>query len=216
MDKPLKCEQIQQTIDEMSGSQLQEAQIQGPVHDHVQACPACRDHLADALALAERLDQWEVPQAGRNIAASVMAQIAQWERRRARQTPGPWGQVTALLRHRLQIPVAAVVPVLVALTVSVVLNVSRVERSPSPRYAVQPQPTTPSIPAADTPALDRQVTQPKVVYVGRPQDSQAIRSFLARPELSPSALIVILGTPPIVPLEPESKTTHAAVNNSPL
>jgi|GEM_PF-2509194 len=215
MDKPLKCEQIQQTIDEMSGSQLQEAQIQGPVHEHVQVCPACRNHLADALALADHLDQWEVPQAGRNIAASVMAQIAQWERRRARHTPGPWGQVTALLRYRLQIPVAAVVPVLVALTVSVVLNISRVERSPSPQYAMQPQPT-PSTRGADSPVLDRQVMQPKVVYVGRTQDSQAIRSFLARPELSPSALIVILGTPPIVPLEPESKTANAAVNNSPL
>ena len=214
MDKPLTCQQIQQGIDEMSGSQLQEAQIQGPVHEHVQGCPACRDHLADALALADHLDQWEAPQARRNIPASVMAQIAQWERHRARLAPGLWGQVTTVLRYRLQIPVAAMVPVLVALTVSVGLNVSRVERSASPQYALQPQ-TPPSIHGASAPAPDQPAGQPKVVYVGA-QNSQAIRSILARPELSPSALIIILGTPPIVTWEPESKPANALMNNHPL
>ena len=208
------CESIQRTIDEMSRSELHEAGHQGPVHEHTQRCPTCCAYLEEAWVLDSRLDQWEVPLAKRNIAASVMAEIAQLERQRASRDLGGWGRVIALLRVRLQVPAAAMILLLVVLTVSVILNVSRGGRLSSPRYVVQPPPTQ-SVSPAKAQEVDLPVGPVKVTYVAT-QNSQVMRSFLARPELSPSTVIIILGVPPILPLEAERKPMNAVLRNHPL
>ncbi len=214
MDKPLTCQQIQQIIDEMSGTQLQEARVQGTVYEHCRRCPSCQDHLSEALALGSHLDRWEVPQPQRNIAASVMGRIAQQHAAQARPDPRLWNQVTLLLGVRWRMPAAAVILLLVSLAVSVSLNVRGLPGPLDRQVAVQPQPS-PVMQPSRPQAVDGRGTTPPVVYVAS-QDTQQIRSLLARPELSPSALIVILGTPPGITWQPGPRPAQKIANQDPL
>jgi hypothetical protein len=213
MDKSMTCQQIQQIIDEMSGTQLQEARVQGTVYEHCRRCPSCSDHLSEALALASHLDRWEAPQPRRNIAASVMGRIAQQHARQAGPGPTLWNQATILLGVQWRMPAAAVILLLAALAVSVSLNVRGLPGSSDLKVAVrQPNPgTQPSV----TPASDQRAASPPVVVVGS-QDSQQIRSLLARPELSPSAIIVILGTPPGIAWQSEPRAAQSTTRQDPL
>jgi hypothetical protein len=214
MDKPLTCQQIQQIIDEMSAAQLRDSQRHGLVHEHARQCPACRDHLAEALALADHLDQWEVPQPRRNIAASVMGRIAGQHAAQARPAPRLWNQVTFLLNVRWRMRAAAVILLLVSLAVSVSLNVRGLPGPSDRRVAGQSEPRPVTQPSASQ-ALDGRVTTPPAVIVAS-QDAKQIRSLLARPELSPSALIVILGTPPGITWQPGSRPAQSTAHQDPL
>ncbi|MBP8303534.1 MAG: hypothetical protein KBE04_05335 [Phycisphaerae bacterium] len=187
----LICQQIQDQIDQMSQRQLRLVADQGPVSDHVRGCPVCRAHLAKARGLASQLDQWEVPQPGRNIVAAVMAELAALEtdQRPARITLGE--HLMSLLRVRIQVPAAAAILVLGGLVCSIGFNVIGA-RGPG----IRPDPV---VVRADVPVDP--VTRFVPVQV---QGAQSLQSVLANPVLVPGTVMVILGTPPRMPEESTS------------
>ena len=182
------CQQIQDQIDQMSQRQLRLAADQGPVRDHVQGCPACKGYLDKALDLAAQLDRWEVPQPKRNIVAAVMAEIAEMEvdQRPARITLGE--HLVSLLRIRIQVSAVAAILVIGALIVSIGMNLARSDRPVASRETVAVQANVSVAPAT------------KVVPV-QVQGTQPLQSLLANPAMVPGTVIVILGTPPVLPEE---------------
>jgi hypothetical protein len=201
MEPTSTCQQIQDQIDQMSQRQLRLAADQGPVRDHVQGCPACKGYLAKALDLASQLDRWEVPQPKRNIVAAVMAELAELEpdQRPARITLGE--HLVSLLRIRLQVPAAAAVLVIGALIASIGMNMIRSNRPVASRETVAVQAHVPVVPVT------------KVVPV-QVQGAEPLRSLMANPAMVPSAVIVILGTPPAMPEEGTPRLTRTIQDKS--
>jgi hypothetical protein len=201
MDSPkTPCEQIQTMIDEMSQAALQQPQDQGPISEHVRQCPACQDYLQKALALAGHLDRWEVPEPRGNIAASVMAQIAQKEHDKQVDGSRFWRQVHAVMLYRLHVPAAAAILLLIILAVSISMNITSWQR-PDTRSVV-----------IDVPAHPQQLPTKTVQYTttrsrdSRSTDQETVHTYDTHPGSTPGALIIILGTPPVFPPEliPES------------
>lgn len=189
MDSTLICQQIQGQIDQMSQRQLRLAADQGPVCDHVRGCPACKGYLAKALDLASQLDQWEVPQPKRNIVAAVMAELAELEPDQRPARIGLGVRLLSLARYRLQVPAAAAILITGALITSIGLNV--VTRFVRPETKLEIASVAAHVPV---------VQATKVVPV-QVQGTEPLRSLLTNPAWIPSTVIVILGTPPVMPEE---------------
>jgi len=202
MEPTSTCQQIQDQIDQMSQRHLRLAADQGPVCDHALGCPACMGYLAKALDLAYHLDQWEVPQPKRNIVASVMAEIAEMvpDQRPVRISLAE--HLVSLLRIRLQVPAAAAILVLGVLTASISLNVVSQFARPEPKREIAT--VTEIVPVAQ--AI-------KVVPV-QVQGAEPLRSLLANPAMVPSTVIVILGTPPMMPEEITPRLTRTIQDKS--
>ena len=201
MEPTSTCQQIQDQIDQMSQRHLRLAADQGPVCDHALGCPACMGYLAKALDLAYHLDQWEVPQPKRNIVASVMAEIAEMvpDQRPVRISLAE--HLVSLLRVRLQVPAAAAILIMGALIVSIGMNVTRPARPETKREIAT---VTEIVPVAQ--AI-------KVVPV-QVQGAEPLRSLLANPAMVPSTVIVILGTPPMMPEEITPRLTRTIQDKS--
>jgi len=202
MEPTSTCQQIQDQIDQMSQRQLRLAADQGLVCNHVRDCPACKGYLAKALDLASQLDQWEVPQPKRNIVAAVMAEIAEMvpDQRPARISLAE--HLVSLLRVRLQVPAAAAILVLCVLTASIILNVVSRFARPEPKREI-----------ATVIAKVPVVQATKVVPV-QVQGAEPLRSLLANPAMVPSTVIIILGTPPMMPEEITPRLTRTIQDKS--
>lgn len=188
------CEQVREEIDLMGQAELAEARPGGPIHAHVRQCAGCREHLRQALALASRLDQWEVPEPRRNIAAGVMAEVVRLERDRARCAR------PALLGVRLQIPALAAVAALLILAASVALNVALLRPPSTPVVTADGRAAAPraEVAVAGTSETGPPVPAPVRVISVNQEPSDFVRSLMTRPQAVPSTLVIILGAPPIL------------------
>jgi hypothetical protein len=204
MDTRLTCQQIQNQIDQMSQRELRlAADDRGPVHDHVEGCPACKGHLSKALDLACQLDQWKVPAPRRNIVAAVMAEIARDEGHPRPQRITLGEHLASLLRVRVQVPAAAAILIIGALIVSIGMNLIR---STQPVRGLDPI----LVPAGTTVVKDR--TYPAKVVPA--QGLETRRPLLVNPALVPGTVIVILGTPPVLPQEITPRLTPTPLDQS--
>lgn len=178
---PQACEILQDQIDEMSQVELQEAREFGLASQHLKQCPQCQAYWQQALALSEKLDQWQVPNPQKNIAAGVMTAIAQLEHDE-RSSVGVWQR---WMRQRLQVPVPVAVVILFALILSVTFH-------------FKPSPSVPQIvPVAVNPS---NTNQPAIQPVHTA--TNVIPNFpstWAMPSMAPGTYMIILGAPPLKP-----------------
>ncbi len=178
--KPQTCEIFQDQIDEMSQGELRETRKFDLLAGHLAQCPGCQAYWQDTLALADRLDQWQMPEPRKNIAAAVMAEIAQLEHDQ-RSSNGFWHRS---MQQRLHIPVPVAAIVLLALILSVAFNLR-----PSPPIA-RVTPVAIDHSPIDQPRL-RPVNMTDTVAPGLP-------GFWTVPAMTPGTYVIILGAPPMV------------------
>ena len=133
-DKKLTCQQTQEYINGLSQCQFQEQIESSPEYEHIQKCVACREYFDQAKSLAERLDQWCVPTPTHNITAGVMVQIAQLEHDKKIDHFSIWSRLTALFIYRLKVPAGVAAAVFVMLTISVFLNITKLNISATPLW----------------------------------------------------------------------------------
>ncbi len=123
--RKLSCQEVQEYIEWLSQRQFQEEIENTPEYKHIQQCATCRKYFYQAKSLAEKLDQWSVPTLKRNITAGVMAQIAQLEYDKKTDHFSLLSRLPALFAHRLKVPVGVAAAVFVILTISLILNIVR-------------------------------------------------------------------------------------------
>jgi hypothetical protein len=182
---PSICEAIKEEIDGLSQKGFEKARISGLIYDHVQGCASCLEYFQEALEFAAVLDQWEAPVPKENVCARVMTEIAQIERNHRVHLPDLLRQGLDLLSARVRVPAFAALSVILALVISITLNIAG-----SHRAAITPT-------AIESAGMQTQATgassQTGYVYTADPAQ---IRSILGRASLAPSTFVVILGAPP--------------------
>ena len=192
-DNPITCEDIQRQVDEMSRSQLERIQDNSAIQTHILQCTICKAYLDEARDLNSHLDQWEIPERNRNICASVMTEIAQLERDKQRRRYSIWHQLAALFHMRFQVPATAFSVMVLALVVSVSLNISMwqpTEQSPGIALHSEQESATPFNIALPT-------LEPKQILQVNTEDYSEMGSFLSQTQLPPSMYVIILGAPPV-------------------
>lgn len=194
------CETIRNQIDDLTRSDLRDVRLPTPVTEHTRNCPACKAYLNDILGLAEHLEDWPVPEPGKNIETGVMTRIAQLERDRRFDLLDIAGQCRGLLVRRVRVPVALAALLLLGLFVSVALNVRAwQERAAYPVFAGTE--TVPSLPTAEGGMVQMPHVSP-VVATPQPQvqvsgSQQGLPSLIGHSQLAPTTFIIILGAPPL-------------------
>ena len=189
----ITCEDIQRRIDEMSGNQLEQIQSHSVIWTHVLQCTVCEAYLDEARSLNTCLDQWEIPEPNRNICAGVMTEIAQLEKDKQRRLYSVWHQLAALFHMRFQVPAAAFSIMVLALAVSVFLNISMWQPTEqSPGFALNSEQESATPFNVTVPTLE-----PKQVLQVNTEGYSEIGSFLSQAQLTPSMYVIILGAPPV-------------------
>ncbi len=181
---PQACEILQDQIDEMSQVELQEAREFGLASQHLKQCPHCQAYWQQALALAEKLDQWQVPEPQKNIAAGVMTAIAQLEHDQ-RLTPGLWQR---WMQQRLQVPVPIAATILLALILSVAFH-----------FKSSLTMSSQIVPVAVNSSMTSQ-PQIQTVHTTTPVVPNMPGTWTL-PAMAPGTYMIILGAPPVVPNE---------------
>lgn len=197
--RKLSCQQVQEYIDGLSQRQLREKIESSPEYEHIQQCATCQEYFEQAKSLAEKLDKWSVPTRKRSIAAGVMAQIAQLERDRKTKHFSPWSRLPALFVYRLKVPVGAAAAVFIILALSLVLNITGFTTYQESEEKIQVK-------------TDQDISErTKFVHKAKPRiypgSIQSVRKenvyfFSVSPEVTSTPLVIILGTPGVVPMEP--------------
>lgn len=206
--RKLLCRQVQEYIDGLSQRQLSEEIKNAPMYEHIQQCLICRQYLNRAKSLSEQLDQWSVPALKRNITAGVMAQIAQLERDRKIEHFSLWGRLPALFVHRLKVPVGVAAAVFVILAISLTLNITRLNTYLDSKENMQAK--------TDQTIRQRPVAiQPKVIQI-QSGSKEGIYFFGANPEAAPTPLVIILGVPGVIPIEPTVQPVTVNLSNQSL
>ena len=160
--------------------------------------------------MAEKLDQWCVPTPKHNITAGVMAQIAQLEHDKKTEHFSIWSRLPALFVHRLKVPVGGAAAVFVMLTISVVLNITKLNIYPDSKEGILAK-TDQSIPEELKFANRiKQKTYPVSIQSG----STGRRCFFGvSPETSTTPIVIILGVPGVMPLETRSQPVSVNLSN---
>lgn len=206
------CDDIQAHINAMTAGQLQD--LSREWIDQLETCSECQAHFEETLRLHNLLDTWEVPAPRNNIAAGVMADIAQWEHNQSNQGPRGWSSLRAFLIRRVPVSMAAMLLVLLSLAGSVGLNLIQRQDLTATRTEIailRERATLPSenIITVGTPE-NLPLRQPARVVPASYQAST--RSFFVNPQNMPSPLVIILGAPPMVSLDTEPATSTLTEN----
>ncbi len=183
----LACDAIMEQIDGLPQKRLLSALRSGPLQEHVQHCAACRAYLEKTRTLACHLDSWQVPEPKKDICAGVMTQIAQMERNQRVSPMMFLKQGIALLNVRMRIPAAAAALLVVALVVSVTLNIRGIQ---SEKGVTSGSIVADVSPVGSAPDDASTVAH---LYTGPPDP---ILSYMGSAALAPSTFVVILGAPP--------------------
>ncbi len=209
-DKKLTCQQAQEYIDGLSQRQSQEKIENSPEYEHIQQCVTCREYFARAKSLSDQLNQWSVPPLKQNITAGVMAQIAQLEHDKKIDHFSLWSRLPALFVHRLKVPVGVAAAVFVMLTISVVLNITKLNIYPDSKEGILAK-TDQSIPEEIKFAYRiKQKTYPASI---QPVSNGQMCFFGVSPEASPTPIVIILGVPGVMPLETRPQPVSVNLSN---
>lgn len=218
-DRKLLCRQVQEYVDELSQRQFQEGIKSGLMSEHIRQCPECREYFSRAKGLSERLDEWKVPDSKRNITANVMAQIAQLESDRKIKYFSLCGRLGALIVHRLRVPVGVAAAVFVILAVSLFLNITRLNVYQGSKENILAETEQPVLEGEEIVRVEKQKprpvsVQPEVVQVQHGSE-KGIYFFSVSPEATSTPLVIILGTPGVVPIELKPQTVSLnSINQS--
>ena len=208
--KNLSCRQVQEYIYGLSQRKLQEEIEGSPEYEHIRQCAKCREYFERAKSLSEKLEQWSVPTPKRNIAAGVMAQIAQLERDRKIEQFSLWSRLPALFVHRLKVPVGAAAAVFVMLTISLFLNITRINTYRDSKEEIQAK-TDQGI-AEGIKFAHRIKQEPYPVSI-QPGSKGEMCFFGVSPEAAPTPLIIILGVPGVMPIETRPQPVSVNLSN---
>ncbi|MHC4456066.1 MAG: hypothetical protein ACYS0I_03070 [Planctomycetota bacterium] len=208
--KKLLCQQVQEYIDGLSQRQLQEEIESSPEYEHIRQCATCREYFERAKSLSEKLEQWSVPTPKRNITAGVMTQIAQLERDTKVEHFSLWSRLPALFIYRLKVPVGVAAAVFVILTVSLFLNITRLDTYPDSKERMQAK-TDQSIPEEIKYAYRiKQKTYPVSIQSG---SNGQMCLFGVSPEAAPTPIVIILGIPGVIPIETTPRPVSVNLSN---
>jgi len=209
-DKKLTCQQTQEYIDGLSQRQFQEKTEGCPEYEHIQQCEACKEYFEQAKSLAEKLDQWNVPNPQSNITAGVMAQIAQLEHDKKIDRFSISSRLPALFIYRLKVPFGVAAAVFVMLAISVFFNIAKLNIYPGSKEGIQAK-TEQSIPE-ELKFANR--IKPKTYPVSiQPDGNGQMCFFGVSPETSQTPIIIILGVPGVMPLETRIQPVRANLSN---
>jgi hypothetical protein len=218
-DRKLLCRQVQEYIDELSQRQFHEGLKSGSIHEHIQQCPVCREYFNRAKSLSDQLDQWRVPSAKRSITAGVMAQIAQLESDRKIGHFSLWNRLPALVAYRLKVPVGIAAAVFIILAISLFLNITRLNVYQGSKENIVAETEQPVLEKRKFIRVEEKKSRPvsirpEVVQVQRSSE-EGIYFFSVSPEATSTPLVIILGTPGVVPIELKPQTvSHNSINQS--
>ncbi|MBN2456559.1 MAG: hypothetical protein JXB29_08525 [Sedimentisphaerales bacterium] len=208
--KKLTCQQAREYIDGLSQRQFQEKIKSGPVYGHIQQCVPCQEYFEQAKSLAKKLDQWSVPTLKRNIAAGVMAEVAQLEHDGKIEHVSLWSRLPALFVHRLNVPVGVAAAVFVMLAVSLTLNITRLNMYQGSKEKIQAKTEQAALEGTKFAYRNKQKSYPVSIYPA----SETGACFLgAIPDGAPTALVVILGVPGVIPIETAAQPVSVNLGN---
>lgn len=208
--KNLSCRQVQEYIYGLSQRQLQEEIEGSPEYEHIRQCVKCREYFERAKSLAEELDQWSVPTLKRNIAAGVMAQIAQLERDRKVEHFSLWSRLPALFIYRLKVPVGVAAAVFVMLTISLFLNITRLSTYQDSKEKIQAK-TDQSI--AEGIKFAQRIKQKPYPVSIQPGGKGEMCLFGVSPEAASTPIVIILGVPGVMPIETRPQPVRVNLSN---
>ncbi len=208
-DKKLTCQQAQEYIDGLSQRQFQEKIESSPEYEHIQQCLACREYFNQAKSVAEKLDQWCVPTPKHNITAGVMAQIAQLEHDKKTEHFSIWSRLPALFVHRLKVPVGVAAAVFVMLTISLFLNITRLDTYQDSQERIQAKSDQGIAEGIKFAQRIKQKTYPVSIQSG---SNGQMCFFGVNPETSTTPIVIILGVPGVMPID--TRLQPVRVNSS--
>lgn len=186
------CDSIHTEIDDLAQTRLVRMEIPKHIADHVRSCTACKSYLDQQLALAAQAEQWTVPEPKRSVGIDVMSRIAQWEHDKSKETSTFWGDCKRVLRSRVQVPASIAAAVTLLLAVSVVFNISQMDR---PTGIVQLPPNSMNNLPPEHGQVVQTRTQPRAIPASH--ELNAVQPWLNQAQLPPSTMVIILGAPPL-------------------
>ncbi|MBN1865653.1 hypothetical protein JW916_00020 [Candidatus Sumerlaeota bacterium] len=218
------CEEIRNRIDEAAPSELVLRADQSPLREHLADCADCRERLAKSAALDRTLDEWRTPEPRENIAAGVMARIAQSERALRRHAPPErfLDRLAALLGYRFRVPAFASLLFLLVLGASLSLNVVQVAQISDRDRAVLVAHDSSGQATVKGADLARSRSTPVLVHPTPAQLAQAIpidasqsshqaafdQVLDLRERLATPMIVLILGAPPFQGFAPATRPRH--------